>query len=61
MHFAFTHFVRFSPENPEILTTLGVLYLRVGENYRAFDYFGNSLTHDPLNPKVKDTLCLAIS
>lgn len=41
-----------SPENPEILTTLGLLYLRVGENYKAFDYFGNSLNFDPKNPKT---------
>lgn len=41
----------FSPENPEILTTLGLLYLRLGENYRAFDFLGNSLTHDPRDPK----------
>jgi len=44
-------FVRFSPENPEILTTVGLLYLRLGQNYRAFDFLGNSLTHDPKNPK----------
>ncbi|KAG6972063.1 hypothetical protein JG688_00004153 [Phytophthora aleatoria] len=44
--------LEFSPENPEILTTLGLLYLRVGENFRAFDYLGNSLTHDPRNPKT---------
>jgi tetratricopeptide (TPR) repeat protein len=44
--------LEFSPENPEILTTLGLLYLRIGENFRAFDYLGNSLTHDPKNPKT---------
>ena len=26
--------LEFSPENPEILTTLGLLYLRLGENFR---------------------------
>ena len=26
--------------------------LRLGENYRAFDFLGNSLTHDPKNPKT---------
>lgn len=30
----------------------GLLYLRMGENYRAFDFLGNSLTHDPRNPKT---------
>lgn len=44
--------LEFSPENPEILTTVGLLYLRLGENYRAFDFLGNSLTHDPKNPKT---------
>ncbi|KAJ1639627.1 hypothetical protein T492DRAFT_899299 [Pavlovales sp. CCMP2436] len=42
----------FSPDNPEMLTTVGLLYLRLGENYRAFDFLGNSLTHDPKNPKT---------
>ena len=44
--------LEFSPENPEILTTLGLLYLRQGDNYKAFDYLGNSLTHDRTNPKT---------
>lgn len=39
----------------ELLTTLGLLYLRLGENYRAFEFLGNSLTHDPKNPKVRAT------
>lgn len=43
--------LEFSPENPDILTTVGLLYLRLGQNYRAFDFLGNSLTHDPKNPK----------
>lgn len=37
---------------PEILTTVGLLYLRMGENFRAFDFLGSSLTHDPTNSKV---------
>eukprot|EP01105_Mastigella_eilhardi_P005551 TRINITY_DN1722_c3_g1_i1.p1 TRINITY_DN1722_c3_g1~~TRINITY_DN1722_c3_g1_i1.p1 ORF type:complete len:575 (-),score=208.39 TRINITY_DN1722_c3_g1_i1:19-1722(-) len=44
--------LEFSPENPDLLTTLGLLYLRTGENYRAFDYFGNALSQDPTNPKT---------
>ncbi|RHY98015.1 hypothetical protein DYB35_013402, partial [Aphanomyces astaci] len=43
--------LEFSPENPELLTTVGLLYLRIGENFRAFDYLGNSMTHDPRNAK----------
>jgi Bardet-Biedl syndrome 4 protein len=48
--------LEFSPENPDLLTTVGLLYLRLGENYRAFDYLGNSLTHDPKNAKVGQVL-----
>lgn len=44
--------LEFSPDNAEILTTIGLLYLRLGENFRAFDFLGNSLTHDPRNAKV---------
>eukprot|EP01029_Cantina_marsupialis_P027311 TRINITY_DN75_c0_g1_i3.p1 TRINITY_DN75_c0_g1~~TRINITY_DN75_c0_g1_i3.p1 ORF type:complete len:400 (+),score=56.32 TRINITY_DN75_c0_g1_i3:137-1336(+) len=44
--------LEFSPENSELLTTVGLLYLRMGANYRAFDYLGNSLTHDPKNAKT---------
>jgi Bardet-Biedl syndrome 4 protein len=44
--------LEFSPENPEMLTTIGLLYLRMGENFRAFDFLGNSLTHDPTNAKT---------
>ncbi|ETV65422.1 hypothetical protein H257_17847 [Aphanomyces astaci] len=44
--------LEFSPENPELLTTVGLLYLRIGENFRAFDYLGNSMTHDPRNAKT---------
>merc|ERR1712100_488794 len=42
----------FSAENAEVLTTVGLLYLRMGENFKAFDYLGNALTHDPRNPKT---------
>ncbi|CAD7966882.1 unnamed protein product [Amoebophrya sp. A25] len=44
--------LEFSPENPEILTTLGILYLRMGESLVAFDHLGNSLTYNPRNPKT---------
>merc|ERR1712100_554141 len=48
----FTEALEFSAENAEVLTTLGILYLRMGENFKAFDYLGNALTHDPKNPKT---------
>jgi Bardet-Biedl syndrome 4 protein len=44
--------LEFSPENPELLTTVGLMYLRIGENFKAFDYLGNSLTLDPRDPKT---------
>lgn len=27
--------LEFSPENPELLTTMGLLHLRMGENYKV--------------------------
>ena len=44
--------LEFSSESTELLTTIGLLYLRLGENMRAFDYLGNSLTHDNRNAKT---------
>lgn len=44
--------LEYSPESAELLTTVGLLYLRMGENYKAFEYLGNSLTHDPKNAKT---------
>lgn len=44
--------LEFSPENPELLTTLGLLYLRLSENLKSFQYLGNALTLDPVNTKA---------
>jgi len=44
--------VDYSPENTEILTTLGLLHLNMGQMYKAFDYLGNSLTRDNMDPKT---------
>lgn len=41
-----------SPDNPDILTTLGITFLRLGDNQRAFDSLGSSLLHDPRNPRT---------
>ena len=38
---------------PEILTTVGLLHLRMNDNAKAFQYLGQSLTHDPKNAKVR--------
>ncbi|CAN0041747.1 unnamed protein product [Ectocarpus sp. 6 AP-2014] len=44
--------LEFSPESPELLTTVGLLHLQQGENQKAFECLGNALTHDPRNPKA---------
>mmetsp|Transcript_54708 Transcript_54708/g.150747 ORF Transcript_54708/g.150747 Transcript_54708/m.150747 type:complete len:413 (-) Transcript_54708:406-1644(-) len=44
--------IDFSPENPELLTTVGLVWLRLQENPKAFEQLGNSLTHDPRNAKT---------
>lgn len=48
----FLEALEYSPENTELLTTVGVMYLRIGENFKAFDYLGNALTLDARNPKT---------
>ncbi|XP_052502516.1 Bardet-Biedl syndrome 4 protein isoform X2 [Budorcas taxicolor] len=44
--------VEFSPENTELLTTLGLLYLQLGIYQKAFEHLGNTLTYDPTNYKA---------
>ncbi|XP_010873880.2 Bardet-Biedl syndrome 4 protein homolog isoform X1 [Esox lucius] len=44
--------VEFSPENTELLTTLGLLYLQLGKYQKAFEHLGNALTFDPSNYKA---------
>ncbi|XP_077569130.1 BBSome complex member BBS4 [Stigmatopora nigra] len=44
--------VEFSPENTELLTTLGLLYLSLGKYQKAFEHLGNALTFDPNNYKA---------
>jgi len=48
----YTEALEFSPENAELLTTLGILYLRERDNMKAFEHLGNALTHDPKNAKT---------
>ena len=40
-----------SPENPELLSIIGLLYLKLNNSGKAFEYLGNSLTYDPKNAK----------
>lgn len=44
--------LEFSPESPELLTTVGLLHLQQGDNQKAFESLGNALTHDPRDPKA---------
>jgi len=41
-----------SPENSEILTTLGILFLRANQTEVAFSHLTTSLSHDPRNPRT---------
>ena len=41
-----------TPEAPDILTAIGLLYLKLGNNAKAFEFLGNSLTYDPKNAKT---------
>lgn len=40
------------PENSELLTTIGLLYIRLGQNNQAFQFLGNSLSYDQKNNKT---------
>lgn len=40
------------PESPELLTTVGLQFLKLGNNAKAFEFLGNSLTYDPKNAKT---------
>nr|XP_020659361.1 Bardet-Biedl syndrome 4 protein isoform X3 [Pogona vitticeps] len=44
--------VEFSPQNTELLTTLGLLYLELKDYQKAFEHLGNALTYDPSNYKA---------
>ncbi|KAK7114783.1 BBSome complex member BBS4-like isoform X2 [Littorina saxatilis] len=44
--------VEYSPENPDLLTTLGLLYMQVGQFQKAFENLGNALTFDPTHTKA---------
>ena len=43
---------RLNPEDPDLLTTLGLLHLQVGQVKRAFEQLGSALTFDPTNAKA---------
>mmetsp|Transcript_14302 Transcript_14302/g.13807 ORF Transcript_14302/g.13807 Transcript_14302/m.13807 type:complete len:410 (+) Transcript_14302:368-1597(+) len=41
-----------TPEATDILTAIGLLHLKLGNNAKAFEFLGNSLTYDPKNAKT---------
>ena len=36
-----------SPDSVELSTSLGLLYMRIGEHQKAFERLGTALAHDP--------------
>lgn len=44
--------VEYSPENPDLLTTLGLLYMQVNQFQKAFENLGNAMTFDPSHTKA---------
>lgn len=40
------------PENPELNTTLGLLYIQTGNHQAAFEHLGTALAFDPKNAKA---------
>ena len=44
--------VHIFPENPELCTSLGLLYLQTGAHAAAFEQLGNAMAFDPNNSKA---------
>jgi Bardet-Biedl syndrome 4 protein len=44
--------LEYTPENAELLTALGLLHHRGGDDLRAFECLGNSLAHAPREPRA---------
>ena len=41
-----------TPDNPDLLTSIGSLYIRMGDNDTAFQFLGNALSFDPKNTRA---------
>lgn len=39
--------IEMSPDSVELSTSLGLLYMKLGEHSKAFERFGTALAHDP--------------
>ncbi len=48
----YTDGIEQSNENTELLTGLGLLFLKMNDPQKAFDMLGTSLAHDPKMPKT---------
>jgi Bardet-Biedl syndrome 4 protein len=48
----YRHAVEFNPENPDLMTTLGLLYLETSQPQKAMNLLGNALTYDPTHFKA---------
>lgn len=40
------------PENSDVLTQCGLMYQKMGDKIKAFEYLGNALTYNPRNAKA---------
>lgn len=43
----YTRALEVSPDSVELSTSLGLLYMEMGENQKAFEQFGSALAHYP--------------
>ena len=44
--------IEYFPDNPDLLTTLGLLYLQTGDFQKAFENLGSALSFDPTHSKA---------
>eukprot|EP00968_Pinguiococcus_pyrenoidosus_P029233 scaffold8431_cov248-Pinguiococcus_pyrenoidosus.AAC.6 len=49
---AYKKALELAPEDADLLTSMGLLHLRLGNANRAFEHLGNGLSHDGENPKT---------
>lgn len=43
---------RYFPENADLHTTLGLLYMQTGKHQQAFEHLGTTLTFEPQNTRA---------
>lgn len=54
---AYSQGLKQSPGNPELLTACGLAYLRIDENYKAFELLLKAISVDPKNPNTILATC----